>query len=258
MKLKKNFVLILLLAAILTFNYTFNVNASTVSIKSLQSQIKSLQAQIKSLKAQNSNLQNQIKNSYLAQPLNITYAFDGTQKQGAYTENKITVPSALMYKGIIYAPVNFIAQNLGKPASYVSSKKILYIGNKPDGNYLVDVLKPYYIHNCDEYTNYSDAIKMGGKPYYKGYELSDYGELLFNLEGKYKSISGIVGVRDMFWGDYAETIEIYGDDNLITKIDVYPGELPKTFSISVENVLKLRIKLSTNHNFAGLANIIIK
>lgn len=256
MKFKKIFLRVLAAASIMVMSLCTSVFASThysvssllKQISSLKAQVSSLQKQVSSQKTTISSLNSQItkyKSSYIMSPLKIGYVFNGVPKSGDYNDGKSNYPSALSYNNIIYAPVNFIAGNLGLAADYTSAEKTFYIGPKPVGVYMVNVIgKPYFIsgNSVNTYTS-EEKMNMGKEPYYNGYQLAGYyggTKTGFNLAGKYKNVSGVIGLDDCDNINYTK-VQVKADNNVIATYELQAGDLPQNFSWDVTNVKKLEI-----------------
>lgn len=127
-------------------------------------------------------------------------------------------------------------------SSYSSVKKIKmnsYV-------YLVDVMKPYAKYSDWGYVEYNgaEALKMGGKNYYKSVEMdaNDGSDsyAIFNLGGKYSKITFAMGSTKNANGD--RTVLFNGDDELIKSISYKEHSLPKNYSIDLKNVYKFEIR----------------
>ncbi|MCX7884673.1 MAG: NPCBM/NEW2 domain-containing protein [Caloramator sp.] len=242
------------------------------TLSKLQSQIKTLQAQLNQKIKENDSLSSQInslkENSITA--LNIKYSFDGVEKPSTYNDGSANLPAAISYKGVIYVPVKYMAENVDKPYSYDVKNKTIYIGKKPEGNYFVDTVKLYSSRNLYyEYKDFSTTgMQMGGKDYYKGYKFQVYSwekdnnSFYFNLDGKYKTISGKIGYDDKSFKNPGAKVYFIGDDNVLATIDLGAHDLPKDFSVNVENVSKLQIKISHEGSwdnfYIDMADVLVK
>lgn len=125
-------------------------------------------------------------------------------------------------------------------SSYSSVKKIKmnsYV-------YLVDVMKPY---SDDSYYDYKGASNfyMGGKKYYRGFQIGRNGYAIFNLQGKYSKITFDLGTEDDFSGDN-DTLDvvIYEDDSYTKTISFKGNSLPKYRAIDVKDTYKFEIRTS--------------
>lgn len=110
-------------------------------------------------------------------------------------------------------------------------------------NYLVYLLEPYAQKGYTKVTD--NSMKIAGKEYTDGFQLKTgytTANCIFNLEGKYTSVSGIIGCDD---DNEEETVavEFFGDNVLIDTIVVEKNELPGTFSVDVTGVSKFEIAL---------------
>ncbi len=126
-------------------------------------------------------------------------------------------------------------------------------------HYLIYALEPYSKSYCEKVTD--GSMKMAGKTYNNGISLgTSYinGEVLYNLEGKYTSLSGIIGYLDT-GGSNNQNVEFWGDDILLETIPVIEKDLPKDFSVDISGVRKFMIKTERGSTDPiGLAEVVIK
>ena len=214
-------------------------------------------------------------NDYVLSLFQAKLIFDGVEKQGSekpymYYNGREYVPTSLIYNGTTYVPLRFFSEASGLDVNYVGEKKTLYIGQMPDDDkverYFTDVLQPYYTGEGD-YCNYDESMYVAGKEYTKGFQInklwSSGGEAVisFNLDGKYQNIKGIVGLDDKY-NDYGGVLSIYGDDELITQIQLKAGSLSQSLDINVKGVLKLDIKYKRENYYkdsrVDLVDLMIK
>lgn len=193
--------------------------------------------------------------------------FNGQEKQGSekpymYNNGKDYVPTSLIYNGTTYVPLRFFAESMGQPVDYKGETQTIYVGKVPEGEkvarYMSDILKPFYSSSYSG-LQVSNNITMAGKQYKKGFSIIFNNDVTssFNLEGKYENINGLVGLLDEN-NRYDATVDFYGDDKLITSIQLDKGSLPKDLNINVNGVIRLDIKYKSGGSFLGLANIMIK
>ena len=107
-----------------------------------------------------------------------------------------------------------------------------------------------------------ETFSMAGKKYMVGFTIcaqSD-AEAVYNLDGKYETLSGLVGTLDGI-GENAVYC-IYGDGVLLNTIEVIGAAIPQEFNVNVKDVKQLRI-ISTGNAMhygpnVGFANVILK
>jgi hypothetical protein len=93
-------------------------------------------------------------------------------------------------------------------------------------------------------------IRLDGKPYSKGLSMHSYTELEYNLGGKYKEFSTLIGVDDQVGGDSKAlvTIECNGDKVFSKEITRATKDyLSKPLVIKVKDVATLRIIVSSKN-----------
>ena len=123
----------------------------------------------------------------------------------------------------------------------------------------MDVLEPYEKNGYTE-KKMGEFMEMGGKRYSEGFQLgtSYYTSYaVFNLDGQYKELSGIIGHVDGS-GDRDDVVTIYGDGVLLKTIDIVSKDLPQEFSIKVVGVKQLIFERSDGSVQTGFAELIIQ
>ena len=138
----------------------------------------------------------------------------------------------------------------------------------PSGSskYLMDSIKPYSKpYNYHDYT--SSVFYMGGKPYSHGFDCMGYGnngqEVYFNLGGEYRRLSFISGFCQNNSYERNATVYIIVDGELALSYEIKSNELPKSYSVNVENGIQLLIRVKTGRSvadgdsFFGFGNIVI-
>ncbi len=132
--------------------------------------------------------------------------------------------------------------------------------------YIGEQIKAYY--SGLYYREYSSldgsGFYMGSQKYNRGFTIAGVessGEAYFNLDGKYSSLSGLVGNLDDI--NYGTTFAVYGDDKLLSTLEIEGAALPKEFSIDVSGVRQLKI-IATKKDMipsgfkVGFANVLLK
>jgi len=184
-----------------------------------------------------------------------------------------------VYEGTTYVPLRYISEALGSSVGWEGSTGTIFIGEQPNKNitYLSDL--PLYSYdnvtllrtnnstdedkNITSYSYYFPSgyvMKAAGTEYAKGISLIPNNkaypstDLIFNLNGQYSTLSGVVNYADQ-WMERAgkDIIKFYVDDILKGQYTIEKGKLPQNFEISVKNGLQLRIEIirpsdSTGHN----------
>lgn len=162
-----------------------------------------------------------------------------------------------IYNGTTYVPLRAVSESLGKSVSWDGENSRVYIGEAPGSKqYLLTVCPPYQ----KEVTYFFDepaTITMSGKKYANGCAFCGYA--LFNLDGKYDTLSFDVGHID---GDgmVEGTLNIYLDDSLSFSVDLDPESMPQHYDIPLHNALQMKIELDGWNaryygNVYGLCNL---
>jgi hypothetical protein len=244
------------------------------SVATLQKQIKSLQTTISTFKKQISSKDKQIielkkqiatkdkeLNVYKSKSVNVLktkVAFEGNVRSGNYQYLNNSVPVTLDYKGVRYAPVSLISEMLGFKTVYKNKEDVIYIGSEPNGSFMSDLLEPYYTTNT---ISINEEMIMGEQSYNKGYNI-EFGytgnKHSFNLDGKFKNISGIFGIEDGRAGG-ATTVTFIGDGTDLGKIEINEGDLPIKYNLDVTNILKLEVVIKNDNwgTTVNFANVVI-
>lgn len=196
----------------------------------------------------------------------IRYFFNGVEKYPPYGME------GFIYEGRVYVPLRFMVESSGQ--TVVWDNYNIYVGQatpqaNPNENqiplieqYMSDVMEPYYTSDfaINKDGGFSGLMRMGGKDYLKGYQIYDggipsQGKISFNLEGKYNSISGLIGVDDNNGGGNSY-ITFYGDDRVLAYYEVRTGELPQQLYVNVSGVSKLDIEVfNDTNNAVDLVNL---
>ncbi len=170
-----------------------------------------------------------------------------------------------IYNGTTYLPVRAIGDAIGKQVAWDGATSSVYLGEKPgDTQYLIDVCPPYDSSRCELYTmSNGKSFLMGGKKFTNGFTLENYswaeGEIYFNLDAKYKSITLNMGPVDGT-GFFKEntTIGFYVDDKLVKEYIVKPGDLPQQITVPVNYGMKLKVIHNERDADIGFGNITVE
>jgi len=173
-----------------------------------------------------------------------------------------------IYNGTTYLPVRAVGEALGKKVDWDGTTQTVYVGQKPgDVNYMTEAVEPYKVFNATVYTlNSPDKFSMAGKNYNTGYVLGDYIDsyILFNLDGQYEEISGVVGAVRWF-NTSKRNIAIYLDGELYKNIVVDPLGMPEEITIPVKGVMQVRLESdyssiggSNGDTYVAFADVLIK
>ncbi len=130
--------------------------------------------------------------------------------------------------------------------------------------YLLDVCAPYASKNCVTYTN-GQTISMGGKEYTNAFafqppanEVRKECSANFNVEGKYTSLSFMVGHVDNTSLSDDMTFQILCDGVLTKQITVTNNAIPQKISIDITGVSQVQIITVLRWSHYGFGNIVVK
>ncbi len=128
--------------------------------------------------------------------------------------------------------------------------------------YLLDVCKPYESNGFAEYIN-GETISMGGKTYTNGFTMGGdhYSDeyAIFNLDGKYSSLSFLVGHIDGH-AMLDAAVKVYCDGVLKNEYVVKNDALPEKITIDITGVRQMKIVVGgLNRNVSyGFANVTVQ
>jgi hypothetical protein len=174
------------------------------------------------------------------------------------------------YNGTTYLPVRAVADAVGYNVTWDQSSQTVYLtnggGSSGGGGYsqgggatttvtkLVDTMEPYAYTDMYDYSTYpstgSKSVSLGGTAYKNAVEII-YGFVSYNLNGRYTTLGGVAGIVDG-QTNKDQTLNIYGDGNLLKTIDLPAGGLPVDFSVDVTGVSALKFEGSS---WVGIANL---
>ena len=130
--------------------------------------------------------------------------------------------------------------------------------------YLLDVCEPYASRNCAIYTN-GQTISMGGKTYTNAFAFEPPANSVrkecsanFNVEGKYTSLSFMVGHVDNTSLDDDMTFQILCDGVLTKQITITNNAIPQKISIDITGVSQIQIITDLRWSHYGFGNITVK
>lgn len=153
-----------------------------------------------------------------------------------------------VYNGTTYLPVRAVSNAIGKDVSWDGVEKVVYLGAKPGNseNWL-DVCGPYQYHSGKEYRlSDNKYFTMSGKKYTNGFTLGEWGsnaEALFNLNGKYNTLSFTVGHVD--GKDTTDrTLNIYLDGIIAYTKELKYDDVAKKVTVPLNGALQMKIEVA--------------
>lgn len=181
---------------------------------------------------------------------NLKYIVDGVEK-------KPTTGQGFIYQGTTYVPLRFAGEALGKEVNWDGKTKTITIGEKQGTFSYLDKID--YARVEGEARNYFGFGNTGEKTYTIASEKylngldttinswNDNAKIIYNLNGKYKKLTGFLGVDDSTKNSSTTgRIVISGDDEVLyTSPELTGGDLPINISIDVSGVLRLEIQFQT-------------
>lgn len=150
-----------------------------------------------------------------------------------------------IYNGNVYLPLPAVADAMGVGYSWDGSTMSAYLGAQVgEQQYLLDVCPPYQDNYIDYYTTANgESVTLAGQKYTNGIRLRNrsYDSFaLFNLNGKYKTLSFTLGHIDGA-EMYTSTYQIYLDGRLAGEYTVDPENLPQQYELDLNYALTMKI-----------------
>ncbi len=144
-----------------------------------------------------------------------------------------------------------------KNSPKLEQKKEALAKSKPQ--IFMNIFRPYESKGYYEKTS-GQFMEMGSTKYYNGFQLGESWSTayaIFNLNGSYQNLSGIIGHVDGS-GDSDKTVLIFADGILIETYEIGYQNLPFEFSVNVTGVKQLKIERTDGSTQTGFAELIIK
>ncbi len=181
-----------------------------------------------------------------------------------YIDNVLTEPKdangdkvePFIMNGTTYLPVRGVASAMGADVTWDGNTKSVYIWDEmvPSDTFLLDVCQPYKEVGCTLYPA-GKTFKMDGKTYSNGIGTGDYivdGEVLFNLDGRFSTLSFDFGHRKNV--DKEKNITFIVDGKEVKTITLEPEQLTEHVTIPLNYGLQLKIVI--DHS-VGIANMMV-
>lgn len=175
----------------------------------------------------------------------------------------------ISYNGSTYVPLKSFGELVDIPVSY--NKGIIYLGSSTTETYLSELI-PYNTSDYEDILgaryNINKDMVIANKKYTNGVQLRpsgyQYRSIYYNLNGKFSSLSGIVGLDDKdnaFNFEDPVEVRIYCDGNRVYSTEFIQGDLEKELDISIVGCKQLRIEvgcISNNHPYVDFVNTLLK
>ncbi|MBQ3109941.1 MAG: NPCBM/NEW2 domain-containing protein [Clostridia bacterium] len=188
---------------------------------------------------------------------NIKIYLDGEEVEAKDAKGNKVEP--FIYNGTTYLPVRAVGNAIGKDVSWDGIEKVVYLGVKPgDAENWLDVCGPYQYKKGTEYRMADNKFfTMSGKKYTNGFVLGtrrENGEALFNLDGKYKSVSFKVGrIDDNETYAHDATLNIYVDGIIAYTRELNYDDVAQKITIPLNGALQMKIEV-IQHSDGGWSN----
>lgn len=181
---------------------------------------------------------------------NIKVVVDGREVQfGVDSTGKIIEP--FIYNGTTYLPIRAVGEALGKQVQWDQNTKTAFLGDGQvitgeSQKVLTEVMPPFTKSRVTVTTKNDtrNEIDLAGKIYNNGISfeagrVGSTGYANFNLEGKYSTLTGLLGLDD---AEQEVKVDFIGDGRLLQSYDIIGGQLPINVTLDVTGVRLLEIK----------------
>ena len=181
---------------------------------------------------------------------NIKICMDGEMIDPKDANGQTVEP--FIYNGTTYLPVRAVGTVIGKDVSWDGVEKVVYLGAKPnDAENWLNVCAPYQYKGGEEYKlSENKHFVMSGKKYTNGYTLYLWNpyqtaEALYNLDGKYNSVSFTVGHIDNTTRANAK-LNIYLDGIIAYEKELKYDDIAQKVTVPLNGALQMKIELTSN------------
>jgi len=176
--------------------------------------------------------------------LPLKYFFNGLQKYPPSDQQ------GFIYNGRTYVPLRFMAESLGLSVEWDESDYSIKVNSFPSSNqlsgYLTDIIQPF--DTCG-IVDINKKVTIGNDNYYKtisAWHTSNFDlSASFNLNGKYKRLTLLVGTKEQAYTD-GNPFTIYGDENILWDGNLKEDELPQEVDIDITGVKNLKFEGTRN------------
>ena len=178
-----------------------------------------------------------------------------------------SIVEPFIYNGTVYLPLHAIGEAFGEFVEWDGSTFSVYVGERNDTDkYLSEHLVAYQVGGNGYYPyaiSDGKSFSLSGIKYYRGVVGANHGGGpgwgLYNLNGQFKSISGIIGHVDGT-NTKDSVVKFYLDGKLKEEYYLKGDDLAQSFTIDVSGALQMKIEFgmgSTDGQYA-LADVIVK
>lgn len=172
-----------------------------------------------------------------------------------------------VYEGTTYVPLRYVSESLGKEVEWEGSTGTVYIGKNPEAaNYLSDFkLYDYdYLYYWRRNNNINSSsggpqlpadfiMTLNDVEYAKGitigHESYENTYVVYNLNGEYSKLTGIIGLDDRYIKKAGEevTVSFYTDNQLAKSLTLKRGNLPQDVVIDLQYCMQLKIIMESEY-----------
>lgn len=248
-------------------NYRDQMEELTTELAFVQQKNDELEQNIKSLQEEKDSLGKQVNDFPELMLYTPSYIKDGMEI------NKKSEDSICMIDNRAYVAVDVLGSVTGIPAVFDKEKNVFAFGEEQTTEVTsYNLFDTDVLYDGNRYKKYlssgGETFLIGGKEYREGVEVEaaegNEGYLLFNMSKKYSSITFDIGRLDDSVGHGGVILEIYLDDEFVTKYDI-SGSIPITsmeIPVNYADSLKIVVTPGKNWEYAthpeyGFVNVIL-
>ena len=165
-------------------------------------------------------------------------------------------PEAFIYNGTTYVAAAAVSMSLGYPVQWDGETKSVYIGDHEDrtGTYLGE-MNPFY-ESTPGVVKFWDRRDNTGLQRQKTYGLhasvSSTAWAVYALNGQYEAVAGTYFLtQENKSTNEAETLNIYGDGELLYTTSITAGTEPIEFEVDISGVIELKVEIKTTASRNG-------
>lgn len=183
--------------------------------------------------------------------------FVDNEEQKLYDANGTEV-KPFIKDGTTYVPLRGVSKVLGYPVEWEGQTKSVYVWKddvSPNG-VTMDFLRPYEIQHSTGWASFNAGYESdGGRveidgEYYTNVLSGWWGSALFNLDGKYDTLTCVLGPTANLNDE--KTVTFIVDGKIVETIVIEPNSFSKEINIDLQKGLQLKIMID---GYVGLGDI---
>lgn len=165
-----------------------------------------------------------------------------------------------VYNGTTYVPLRAVSQSLGKAVNWDGENQRVYIGNVPGTTQYLNDVSPAYQVSAPHRVKFSETFSMAGKEYEHGMTCQGEGYALYNLDGKYTSLSFVLGRVDSVVAGGEASMKIELDGKVALEKELPLEMMPETVEVPLDGAKQMKISFTYEYpeTVYGLGEMVVK